>query len=184
MQINSLPLNIHIRNDQRAHKHGGRQPIDDLHHPLAAKRLVDNHEDARRRERAQQQHRVAIDAVKQAEPVPYDGHELEACEQRGWQHGGEVQEDADAVAPRAAGAAVVVAFARGGAADAGGEVAEDVVNIEEHEAGEGEAEEGADGDGGEEEVGPGCEVQGVADADGPWWWLCFGWRHDLCDLLL
>lgn len=70
-----------------------------------------------------------------------DGDELEEGEETGWEDGTEVEEDADA----AAGILVVEAFAGQGIGFVLVCWAEDTVEVEVHESGEGEAQECAGG---------------------------------------
>ena len=123
------------KEDDECHAEG------DLNAHAAAKAMLCYHEDAGHAGERADDDQVAVDAVEEDDFVADDGDELEEGEETGWEDGAEVKEDADA----AASILVVEAFAGQSIGFVLVCWAEDAVEVEVHESGEGEAQECAGG---------------------------------------
>lgn len=157
MLIQPQHLHIDIHNTQSPYKHCTRHSIHCLRRPVSPKGLIRNHKRTRRTDETQYHNLIPVYTMEKYHLVPDDGYKLEAYKEPGGQNGRKMEDDADTVTA-ATLAGVVVAFAGGGAAALRG-VAEDVVNVEEHEAGEGETHHCTGGDEEEGEVVPVGEVE-------------------------
>lgn len=107
---------------------------------------------------------VSIDAVEQEKLVSNDGNELEADEERGGEDASKMYDDANSISAKLA---IVIASSREGAVrGAEARTTEDIVDVEIHEAREGEAEEGTDCVDEEDEVVSLLEAKWVVDLAG------------------
>lgn len=97
MLIDPQPLNVHIRQPQRADKHYRQHAHGALYRQPAPKRHRRNHDGACHPDEAQQDRDVPIHPMKQNHAVPDKGDKLHAGQYAGGYNGVQVHLDADTV---------------------------------------------------------------------------------------
>lgn len=143
-----------------------------------------NHKDSNNTNQRQEDNQVSIQAVDNDDLVSYSRHKLEDGEESSRKNTRQMHDDADILNALE----VVVAFTGEGTADCGFRVAEDAFDVEEHESGEGESEQGAAKDDEQDEVVALGEADGVvytADEchEGVGRWSCYDNHLMMCACL-
>jgi hypothetical protein len=158
------PFDVHVCQAERHQEQNRHEACPDSHRQTSSHRVRGDYEHANNAHHRQQDQQIPIDPVEQYELVPDHRDELQDDQDSRRQDTGKVKYHARAVKGRPL---EVVALPRGGAVrGAESRPAEHAVDVEVHEAGEGEAKHTAGKQDEEDEVVASVEAEGVVDAPG------------------